>query len=834
MTGPRLRLTSAALARGSLTAVCCVVCLCACVCLPPELHEIEHCYYRGHSYSASRYLSLSTCGGGFSGFIHEHGTTWLLEPAHAHLPQQQLRAHARAHTMARRQKRNTDNPATNTTTGGDSAEDAEAEAEDADLHTSHLHLLFRSEDVVMPVFACTVGLNAAESEQLNLTGSLPAGAAQRADGPQNRAGLHTMGAHAEHDHAGHDHAHASAGPKRAATSSAYSTWLAAEAQAKKISSKSRSRLPSLHRGQQQSAAGDDSPHSGMEFSVVDAIEDPFDASAPAKQNPYAEHGFGYSPSSSSSSSSSLTHPFARSMRSEAASGATFKYVELLVTNDNKRYLERGDSTQTQTASIVAMIKATYEATTSFSPLLTVVLIGQITWIVSDPYTTKQGECSACLTNNGVSVAQLLSSWNSWRSNSVNVAPYAHDTGHLFSGFNFEVPTLGYAGVGVMCSVPSSGGIETMATAGATDFYNSVIAAHEMGHNLGMNHDSTANTCAQSGYIMNAVLAPPTPTVFSTCSITYEQNWIAASHITCLNNVPTTQYGAPVCGNGFVEVGEACDGGSGVPSRDPCCNMTSCAFKSGARCSALSGCCDAASCQIVPASTQKVCRAAAGACDLPEMCTGTSATCPADGGYAAGTACTSSYGPGACFLNSCFSYLQQCRTAGANFIGAPYDTCSGQSDLNQGAYCNTLWCSSTPGQCTYFKQQGVVIKMSDGVPCPDSNGDLTQQCLAGSCVDPNTVSSAPLTHTNEHTGRGANRLRTHAISDSYLCSLVLFASCFAAQRELLLESDWLDYVHRLRSAAVSKHFVHREGNQQCQTHTLATIRTLNANKKEQRH
>jgi len=54
-----------------------------------------------------------------------------------------------------------------------------------------------------------------------------------------------------------------------------------------------------------------------------------------------------------------------------------------------------------------------------------------------------------------------------------------------------------------------------------------------------------------------------------------------------------------CGNGIVDVGEACDGGD-------CCNST-CQFR----------------------SSTFVCRAATGTCDVAETCTGSSALCPSD-------------------------------------------------------------------------------------------------------------------------------------------------------------------------------------------------------------
>jgi hypothetical protein len=65
----------------------------------------------------------------------------------------------------------------------------------------------------------------------------------------------------------------------------------------------------------------------------------------------------------------------------------------------------------------------------------------------------------------------------------------------------------------------------------------------------------------------------------------------------------------VCGNGVVEAGEACDGG-------PCCSAT---------------------CSFQPPTT--ACRPALGSCDLAEMCSGSSALCPADLFKPNGTTCS---------------------------------------------------------------------------------------------------------------------------------------------------------------------------------------------------
>jgi len=61
-----------------------------------------------------------------------------------------------------------------------------------------------------------------------------------------------------------------------------------------------------------------------------------------------------------------------------------------------------------------------------------------------------------------------------------------------------------------------------------------------------------------------------------------------------------------CGNGTIESGEHCDAGAANGTAGSCCSAT---------------------CQFVAAGN--TCRAAAGGCDIPELCSGLSASCPAD-------------------------------------------------------------------------------------------------------------------------------------------------------------------------------------------------------------
>ncbi|TMB07162.1 MAG: hypothetical protein E6J71_29900 [Deltaproteobacteria bacterium] len=90
-----------------------------------------------------------------------------------------------------------------------------------------------------------------------------------------------------------------------------------------------------------------------------------------------------------------------------------------------------------------------------------------------------------------------------------------------------------------------------------------------------------------------------------------------------------------CRNGVLDPEEACD--PTAPGDNTCC-QNNCTFY----------------------GTSQICRAASGACDLPETCTGTSATCPADTGArkVSGTACTDDGNP--CTLDQCDGTSVNCQ------------------------------------------------------------------------------------------------------------------------------------------------------------------------------
>ncbi|XP_053727938.1 disintegrin and metalloproteinase domain-containing protein 9 isoform X2 [Synchiropus splendidus] len=270
----------------------------------------------------------------------------------------------------------------------------------------------------------------------------------------------------------------------------------------------------------------------------------------------------------------------------------------------------------------------------------VVLVGLEIWNQQNRISTEGG------------AQDVLSRFTQWREREL-LPRRRHDSAQLILKKSFGI-TAGMAFVSTVCSRTHGGGINTFPNNNVAAF--SSIVAHELGHNLGMNHDDGRScTCPSSACIMNSGATGSRN--FSSCSADDFEKMILASGASCLLNVPRPDeaYSAPYCGNGLVDVGEECDCGSQQECEgDPCCEFHTCRLRPGAQC-AVGECCR--SCQFLPAGS--VCRSSTDECDLPEFCNGSSSLCQSDVSVQDGQPCRQ--GQAFCYNGKCQHYEGQCRT-----------------------------------------------------------------------------------------------------------------------------------------------------------------------------
>eukprot|EP00117_Sycon_ciliatum_P038616 scpid20454/ scgid0186/ Disintegrin and metalloproteinase domain-containing protein 9; Meltrin-gamma; Metalloprotease/disintegrin/cysteine-rich protein 9; Myeloma cell metalloproteinase len=410
--------------------------------------------------------------------------------------------------------------------------------------------------------------------------------------------------------------------------------------------------------------------------------------------------------------------------------------------------------------------------------------------------------------------ETLNTFLSYREkNWLRTSNTPHDNAQLISATDFAGATVGLGRLNSMCSTTGSGGISQHKRGHPATMVATVVA-HEMGHNLNMQHDDgrACNDCPRTKPCLMAATAGPRSThQFSRCSREDKDSLINAGGAHCLSNRPTKLFADPVCGNGFKEAGEECDCGSERECVDRCCDARSCRLTQGSQC-AGGDCCQ--NCQFMRAGSR--CRQKKNTCDLEEFCTGVSAECPDDSVYRNGLPCSLSPLPGNayCWNGECLTITTQCQSLWGpqgeqahdlcydrlNVVGNQFGNCGkrgsnylpcGQKDVLCGQLqCNVppsvrypvIGLSKTARQVTYqLGNQRITCRQASvdlgaDIPDPGLTVDGTvcgraQVCMSKQCISVNSIRNArcPTGPSGlECSGRGVcdDRLRCHCRAGFY--------------------------------------------------------------------
>ncbi|KAL1772681.1 disintegrin and metalloproteinase domain-containing 15 [Sigmodon hispidus] len=321
-----------------------------------------------------------------------------------------------------------------------------------------------------------------------------------------------------------------------------------------------------------------------------------------------------------------------------------KIVELVVVADNSEVRKYPDSQQLLNRTL----EAAFLLDTLFQPLnVRVVLVGLEAWTQHD------------LIEMSSNPASLLDNFLHWRRTDL-LPRMPHDSAQLVTGISFSGPMVGMAIQNSICSPDFSGGVNMDHSTSILGVASSI--AHELGHSLGLDHDSSGSSCPCPGpapaksCIMEASTDFLPGLNFSNCSRQALERALLDGMGSCLfERLPSLVPMSSLCGNMFVDPGEQCDCGFPDECTDPCCDYFTCQLRPGAQCASDGHCCQ--NCKLRPVGWQ--CRPQRDDCDLPEFCPGDSSQCPPDLRLGDGEPCAN--GQAVCMHGRCASYAQQCKS-----------------------------------------------------------------------------------------------------------------------------------------------------------------------------
>ncbi|XP_045074635.1 disintegrin and metalloproteinase domain-containing protein 9-like [Coregonus clupeaformis] len=379
-----------------------------------------------------------------------------------------------------------------------------------------------------------------------------------------------------------------------------------------------------------------------------------------------------------------------------------RYVELVLVADFLRYTYKKKN---ETAVRQEMVELANLLDGYYKKLnIRVVLVGLEIFKEANPFSVEG------------SAGEVLGRFVKWRATEL-LPRIRHDDAQLIVGRAgaYAGGVLGMAFVGTVCSAATAGGINVYG--GDNLGYVSTVVAHEMGHNLGMNHDDGRCTCNGGSCVMAATASGST--LFSGCSASDFERLVLRGGGMCLLNQPSQSNVISVakCGNGMLEEGEACDCGTPQECTNKCCDAGSC-------------CKD---CKISVSGTP--CRGSVNTCDLPEYCNGSTAFCPSDFYIMDGLPCEND--AAYCYEGRCQTYDYQCKFLFEEGARKAADVCFQTANLKGDTFGNCgmtssgnyVKCSSTNAMC------GKVQCTNVDTNKPPPGGSVSNQIIDGSsCVN----------------------------------------------------------------------------------------------------
>ncbi|XP_014642719.1 PREDICTED: disintegrin and metalloproteinase domain-containing protein 1a-like [Ceratotherium simum simum] len=318
-----------------------------------------------------------------------------------------------------------------------------------------------------------------------------------------------------------------------------------------------------------------------------------------------------------------------------------KYVEMFVVVNNQRFQMWGSNINETVQRVMDIIALANSFTRGINT--EVVLAGMEIWTEGD------------LIEVPVDLQVTLKNFNSWRQEKL-FQRVKHDVAHMIVGHRPE-EDMGQAFLNGACSSGFAAAVESFHHEDVLLF--AALMVHELGHNLGIQHDHSACICKDTRFcLMHENITKESG--FSNCSSDDFYQFLLELKGACLFNKP--QHKGRMrrdaeCGNGVVEGDEQCDCGS-FCDNNPCCDQT-CNLKEHAKCTP--GPCCNISCQFEACGHK--CRPASGECDLPEYCDGNSDACPEDSYKQDGTTCAQDH---YCTQGQCRDLDEQCL----NIFGYP--------------------------------------------------------------------------------------------------------------------------------------------------------------------